>query len=120
MNWGYAYDIRYLLDANFRADGSSVFGVSNKFTTTWAVGVGWNIHNESFVKNCAFIDFLKLRASAGMINIDNIPEEAYWQEIYTGGLFVSANVPNKFNVIFVEGVKSISRFVRKLAFEDFF
>ena len=55
----------YLLDANFRADGSSVFGVSNKFTTTWAVGVGWNIHNESFVKNCAFIDFLKLRYSIG-------------------------------------------------------
>ena len=39
MNGGYAYDNRYLLDANFRADGSSVFGVSNKFTTTWAVGV---------------------------------------------------------------------------------
>ena len=34
MNGGYAYDNRYLLDANFRADGSSVFGVSNKFTTT--------------------------------------------------------------------------------------
>ena len=65
MNGGYAYDNRYLLDANFRADGSSVFGVSNKFTTTWAVGVGWNIHNESFVKNCAFIDFLKLRYSIG-------------------------------------------------------
>jgi len=28
MNGGYAYDNRYLLDANFRADGSSVFGVS--------------------------------------------------------------------------------------------
>lgn len=66
MNGGYAYDNRYLLDANFRADGSSVFGVSNKFTTTWAVGVGWNIHNESFVKNCAFIDFLKLRYSIGI------------------------------------------------------
>lgn len=65
VNGGYAYDNRYLLDANFRADGSSVFGVSNKFSTTWAVGVGWNLHNETFLKNLNFIDFLKLRYSIG-------------------------------------------------------
>lgn len=65
LNGGYAFDERYLLDFNLRADGSSVFGVDNKFSTTWAVGLGWNIHNEKFMKNVAFINFLKLRYSIG-------------------------------------------------------
>ena len=65
LNGGYAYDERYLLDFNLRADGSSVFGVDNKFSTTWAVGLGWNIHNEKFMENVSFINFLKLRYSIG-------------------------------------------------------
>lgn len=65
INAGYSYDNRYLLDANYRADGSSVFGVSNKFTTTWAVGIAWNLHNEGFLRNSSAFDFLKLRFSIG-------------------------------------------------------
>jgi hypothetical protein len=65
LNAGYAYDSRYLLDANYRTDGSSVFGVDRKFVNTWAVGLGWNIHNESFMKDVSWINTLKLRASVG-------------------------------------------------------
>ena len=65
LNGGYAYDERYLLDFNLRADGSSVFGVDNKFSTTWAFGLGWNIHNEKFMENVASVNFLKLRYSIG-------------------------------------------------------
>ena len=65
LNGGYAYNERYLLDFNLRADGSSVFGVDNKFSTTWSIGIGWNIHNEKFMKNVAFINFLKLRYTIG-------------------------------------------------------
>lgn len=65
INAGYSYDNRYLLDANYRTDGSSVFGVDNKFTNTWAVGVAWNLHNERFFRKTSFIEFLKLRFSIG-------------------------------------------------------
>lgn len=65
LNAGYAYDNRYLLDANFRSDGSSVFGLSQQFTTTWAVGLGWNVHNESFFKGQDWLNYLKLRFSIG-------------------------------------------------------
>lgn len=65
LNAGYAYDNRYLLDANFRSDGSSVFGLSQKFSTTWAIGLGWNVHNEAFFENVSWLDFLKLRFSIG-------------------------------------------------------
>ncbi|MCC8173683.1 MAG: hypothetical protein LIO65_04655 [Odoribacter sp.] len=65
LNVGYAYDNRYLLDANFRSDGSSVFGSNKQFSTTWSVGLGWNIHNEYFFDNIEGISLLKLRASIG-------------------------------------------------------
>ncbi len=65
FNSGYTYDNRYLLDFNFRMDGTSVFGVNNLFTKTWAAGIGWNIHNESFFRKSDLISYLKLRFSIG-------------------------------------------------------
>lgn len=64
LNGNYSYRNRYLFDASLRMDGSSVFGSENLFTTTWAVGVGWNIHNEAWCK-VKWIDLLKLRFSIG-------------------------------------------------------
>ena len=65
LNFGYSYDDRYLLDLNYRADGSSVFGSDKQFTNTWSVGLGWNIHNEAFFESVSGISLLKLRASIG-------------------------------------------------------
>lgn len=65
LNFGYSYDDRYLLDVNYRSDGSSVFGSEKRFTNTWSVGLGWNIHTEAFFENTPGISLLKLRASIG-------------------------------------------------------
>lgn len=66
LNGGYSYDNRYLLDVNFRLDGASVFGSNKQFTTTWAVGLAWNLHNEKFIKeNTDIINIFKIRASVG-------------------------------------------------------
>ena len=66
FNGGYSYDNRYLLDANLRSDGTSVFGVNKRFSTTWAIGLAWNVHNEKFMKeSLPFIDRLKIRGSIG-------------------------------------------------------
>ena len=66
FNGGYSYKNRYLLDANIRMDGTSVFGSNKKFTTTWAVGLAWNIHNEKFItEHTDIFNMLKIRASVG-------------------------------------------------------
>lgn len=65
LNANYAFDMRYLVDFNIRSDGSSVFGVNNPFSTTWSFGLGWNIHNENFMKPIKFVNLLKLRYSLG-------------------------------------------------------
>lgn len=66
FNTGYAYNNRYLMDFSFRVSGSSIFGTTNKYDTTWSVGLGWNLHREKFIyENIPWIDQLKLRASVG-------------------------------------------------------
>lgn len=66
FNGGYSYDNRYLLDVNYRLDGASVFGSNKQFTTTWAVGLAWNLHNEKFIKeNTDVFNVFKIRASIG-------------------------------------------------------
>jgi len=72
FNGNYAYDMRYLLDVNLRTDGSSVYGVNNPFSTTWSLGLGWNLHNEPFFKNLRFVNYLKLRYSIGNPGNQNI------------------------------------------------
>ena len=66
FNAGYSFDDRYLMDFSLRTSGSSVFGTSRKYNTTWSVGLGWNLHKEKFIMDhVGWIDLLKLRASVG-------------------------------------------------------
>ncbi|MEG2341297.1 MAG: SusC/RagA family TonB-linked outer membrane protein, partial [Odoribacter sp.] len=66
VNGGYSYADRYLLDLSYRVNGSSVFGTTKQFVGTWSVGLAWNIHKESFIKdNFDGINMMKIRASIG-------------------------------------------------------
>ncbi|SHI03047.1 TonB-linked outer membrane protein, SusC/RagA family [Chryseolinea serpens] len=56
---------RYTLDASFRADASSRFGVSNRWGYFPAVGAAWRLGEERFIKDLGIFDELKLRASVG-------------------------------------------------------
>ncbi len=67
----YAYDNRYLLNATFRRDGSSVFGLDSKWGNFPAVSAGWNVHNESFASGSDILSLLKLRVSYGLTGNEN-------------------------------------------------
>lgn len=60
----YTYDNKYLLDLSLRGNASSQFGSNNRWGSFWSVGVGWNIHKESFM-NQEIFENLKLRGSLG-------------------------------------------------------
>ena len=85
MNLNYAYNNRYLLDVNFRKDGSSVFGTNKRFTDSWSVGVAWNIHNEAFMGD--WVDWFKLRFSVGNPGNQNFSAyKAYTTYVYNTNL----------------------------------
>ncbi|MTI21475.1 TonB-dependent receptor [Fulvivirga sp. RKSG066] len=61
----YVYDGKYLFNASFRRDGSSVFGPNSKYGNFPAVSVGWNVSDEDFLAGSNIISNLKLRVSYG-------------------------------------------------------
>ncbi len=62
----YSYKDRYLFNASVRRDGSSRFGLTNRFGTFPSASVGWRIIEEPFMKTIPVISDLKVRASYGL------------------------------------------------------
>ena len=62
----YDFDGKYLLYASYRGDASSRFGSSTKWGYFPAVGAGWVLSDEKFMKDVPFISFLKIRGSYGI------------------------------------------------------
>ncbi|PZR24050.1 MAG: TonB-dependent receptor [Flavobacterium psychrophilum] len=81
----YSYDDKYLLTANFRADGSSKFGPSNKWGYFPSFSVGWRLSNENFLKNAESINELKLRVGWGLVGNDGIQNYAWFSRVASGG-----------------------------------
>ena len=61
----YSYDERYMISATVRSDASSRLAPGHKWHTYPAVSAGWNISNESFMKNVSVVNRLKLRVGYG-------------------------------------------------------
>ena len=67
-NATYTYDDRYNIFGSFRKDYADIYGLNTKYRgrPLWSVGAGWLIHNEAFMKDVKWVDFLKLRFSYGV------------------------------------------------------
>ncbi len=67
---------KYLLTATMRADGSTRFGVNNRYGYFPSVGVAWNISQEDFLSGSTALSNLKLRASWGKTGNQEFPSGA--------------------------------------------
>jgi TonB-linked SusC/RagA family outer membrane protein len=86
--FNYSYDDKYLLTANFRADGSSAFGPDNRWGYFPSFSAGWRISKEEFLQEVNTINDLKIRAGWGIVGNDQIDNFAY-----LGRVGVGANYP---------------------------
>ncbi|MDB2703100.1 SusC/RagA family TonB-linked outer membrane protein, partial [Flavobacteriaceae bacterium] len=73
----YNYKGKYLLSAVVRRDGSTRFGPNNRFGIFPSGSVGWLVSDEDFFTNNNIINFLKFRASYGIIGNDRIGDYRY-------------------------------------------
>lgn len=87
----YQYNNKYLLTANFRADGSSKFGSNNKYGYFPSFSLGWKISEEDFMKNSAFSN-LKLRAGWGLTGNQEIPSKIT-QALFTSQVSSTTSYP---------------------------
>jgi TonB-linked SusC/RagA family outer membrane protein len=72
----YTWSDRYLASVTLRDDGSSRFGVNNRYGLFPAASIGWRINNESFMKHVTWLSDLKLRAGYGVTGNQEIGDEA--------------------------------------------
>lgn len=68
--FSYMYDNRFLSDLTLRTNASSLFGSDKRWANFWSLGLGWNMHNENFLKDGPF-QKLKLRGSLGSTGNQN-------------------------------------------------
>ncbi|MDO8365761.1 MAG: TonB-dependent receptor [Saprospiraceae bacterium] len=79
----YEFESKYLFSASFRADGSSKFGVNNRYGYFPAVSTGWILSREDFWES-NLVNFLKIRASWGRNGNDQIGNYGYTTIVYSG------------------------------------
>lgn len=74
----YAYNSRYLFEANLRYDGSGRYHADNRWGTFPSFSGAWRISEESFMESTrSWLDNLKIRASWGKLGNNGANESKY-------------------------------------------
>lgn len=74
----YSFEGKYIADATYRREGSSLFSSDNRWGDFWSLGAAWNMHRENFMQTAeAVVSNLKIRASYGVTGNSNITLNQY-------------------------------------------
>ncbi len=74
----YGYDNKYIAELALVYSGSNRLAPGTKWNLSPTLSAAWVLSNEDFLKENSFVNFLKLRASAGLINADYLPGDNVW------------------------------------------
>ncbi|MBQ8673326.1 MAG: TonB-dependent receptor [Bacteroides sp.] len=91
----YNYRGRYLLNVSYRRDGSSAFAYTgNEWQNFYAVGLGWLMSEEEWMKSLSWLDMLKLKASWGTLGNQNLGEAYPAQPLLTNAYSAVFGTPS--------------------------
>lgn len=103
----YNYDERYLLTLTGRYDGTSRLSTGNQWGFMPSVALGWQIKNESFLKDVSWVDNLKLRLSWGKSGNNNIGHDITWTKLNQNRYSFDNKGENTFGLSSVKGNKDL-------------
>lgn len=88
----YGYAGKYFADLALVESGSSRLAPGTKWSFSPTLSLAWLASKEDFLSGAEWLDYLKLRASAGIINADFLPGEEVWtyyaqQYLTAGGVY---------------------------------
>ena len=83
--FAYYYNQKYLMEFNFGYNGSENFAPGKRYGFFPAGSIGWVVSEEDFMKKASWIDFLKVRASYGLVGSDNVSSRFPYLAFYGGG-----------------------------------
>ncbi len=79
----YNYKNKYFVTGSIRRDGSSRFGINDRYGNFYAASLGWLVTSEDFMKNINWLNVLKVRASIG--NTGNFSGISNYQSLGLNG-----------------------------------
>lgn len=83
------FNNRYYLDLALVGSASSLLAPGHKWAFSPTMSAAWVLSEEKWLRDLSWLNFLKLRASFGVINVDYLPKDGinavydYWDQIYT-------------------------------------
>lgn len=89
----YAFDDKYLFQANLRYDGSSRFGDGHRWGLFPSFSAGWRISQEDFLINSETVSNLRLRASWGQLGNQEIGLYRYLNTYNLGQSYAFGDTP---------------------------
>lgn len=92
----YGYDNRYIAELALVYAGSNRLAPGTKWNLSPTLSAAWVLSNENFLKDNTTVNFLKLRASAGLINADYLPGDnvwTYWTQSFSQGSSATGSYP---------------------------
>ena len=128
----YNYRGKYMLNASYRRDGSSEISPDNRYKNFYAVGAAWEVTKEDFMSSQDFFDFLKIKASWGVLgnqytgihypyypNYQTGPTAVFGENIVPAYVLAYRNDPNLTweSVTSIEGGFEANIFQNRLHFE---
>ncbi len=91
FNLSYDFDNKYFVDASIRRDGSSKFAPGHRWSTFYAVGAMWDVHQENFLKDLTWLSAAKLRLNYGTTGNSGIDNYQYFGTVGTGRIYNGEN-----------------------------
>ncbi|OFX35369.1 MAG: hypothetical protein A2W90_14880 [Bacteroidetes bacterium GWF2_42_66] len=88
----YSFDSRYLVTFTGRADGSTRLAEGNKWDFFPSLALGWNVHNEAFMKKQKVISEFKVRTSYGFSGNQAIAVGATKASLSTTGSVINESI----------------------------
>ena len=99
----YDYKSKYMIEGQFRYDGSSKFQAANRWAFFWGTSLGWRLTEEAFMEGVRpYINELKLRASYGNVGnqngIDRYSGMTFYTMYNTGGNLIGGSLVGNMDV----------------------
>lgn len=85
LRLNYGFDNKYLVEGTLALMGSNKFYGSNKYFLSQALGAGWILSNEKFLKDINWLNYLKFKVSWGILGYDRATEWLLYKTAWNNG-----------------------------------
>lgn len=94
LRTNYAFKNKYVAEFTLAYMGTNKFERGNRFSFFPAGGLAWIVSEESFMSNIESVDFLKIKASAGIIGYDAYTDNYLYKNVWFNNGSVSFGEAN--------------------------